>query len=172
MSDSDNKGMSTLDMMSMSPAIRRLSRIMLRHSKLSYEGILEKVNEIEESKRPSLDEVKEAVASLVEMKWLHLIEEEGQTFYSVKVARKEGSDVSRVSSGQQKEADQKALMNELWDAVDSGAQAADDGLTAQREMSDFQKDKAEISAPPATSKTEQVSAPGGIRGFFKKLFGG
>jgi hypothetical protein len=137
-------GISTIDMMGMPGPIRRIIRIMLRKSTLSYDGILEQVNKLPEEKRPSEKEVKEALDALVSMEWLHSYEEDGETIYSVKMAKKVGSEESR--SGTRQQPNQSSTMGDLWGALDEGAEAAGGGTQAQKEMSKMQAEQRQKAA--------------------------
>lgn len=158
---SESQGMNTLDMMSMSPAVRRLSRIMLKYPSLTYEQICEKCEELPEEKRPTLEEINEAVNSLIDMKWLHKIEEDGEIIYTVKLKKKEGSAVSRTSSQQRRSSTGAVTMDGLWGKFDEGVEAAGEGEQAQKEMTDFQSEQQRKAGDQEEGK----------KGFFKKLFG-
>ncbi|MGF1504919.1 MAG: hypothetical protein ACFB51_07285 [Anaerolineae bacterium] len=140
MSDSST-GISTIDMMGMPGPMRRIIRIMLRKTELTYAEIKEACAQLPESKRPTVPEIDEALEALVEMEWLFRIEgdDEESVVYSVKMSKKEGSDLSR--SGTRGKRHSSAVMKNLWEAVDEGAQAAGDGEQAQSEMSTYQKEK-------------------------------
>ena len=55
--------------------------------------------------------------------------------YQVQLKKKEGSDVTRSSESGVRHASVDGTMDQLWEAVEEGAEAAEGGLRAKKEMS-------------------------------------
>lgn len=149
MNPSDDKlahGMSTLDMMSMSPHVRRVVRFLLRKPRMTHEEMCEAVDQLPPEKRPSREELDEAIATLISMNWLNKIEEKGQIVYQVEMRKKEGSEVTRAATSSRRTSSKPDMITGLWDAVEAGE--AQDGAAAQREMSSFHRSERDADAKP------------------------
>lgn len=158
MSDSSGQeqqgGMSTLDLMGTSPAVRRVIRLMLRQSTMSYTALFEANEALPEEKRLSRVELDEAIDTLCEMDWLIREEIGEETAYSVKLKRKEGSEVTRASTGVKT----GSTIQKLWDAVE---EVAEEEHVPSPAITD--------AAPTGAEPEESTKKPD--RGFFRGLFG-
>lgn len=177
-------GMSTIELMSQPPAVRRVVRIMLRNTTQSYESIASNINELPEDKRPTPEELQEGLDRLVEMGWLIPREEDGSIIYSVKVKSKEGSEV-RLGGKQDRAG--KSQMDHLWGAIDTSSEAP--GPEREKAMHQFQTgvvQKVTLPQPPqAQAEAESQPQPEPIavqsaplpaklaaqEGLFARLFG-
>ena len=107
---------STLDMLGMPDAARRVVRIMLRRPQMTYDEIRTAMDALPEGKRASRAELDEALVLLCQLKWLIKEETVENVIYKVGIGTKPGSDVTRA--GPKREAGQTQI-EQLWDAVDS-----------------------------------------------------
>jgi hypothetical protein len=107
---------STLDMLGMPDAARRIVRIMLRRPQMTYDEIRAAMEALPEDKRASRAELDEALELLCQLKWLAKEQTDEAVVYKVGIGSKPGSDVTRA--GPKREAGQTQI-EQLWDAVDS-----------------------------------------------------
>jgi len=108
--------------------------------------------------------IDEAIEELLNLGWLTGFESDGEMYYEIHVQKKEGSDVSRARrAGDAEDPGASAKMSELWDAVESGSEAAEDGTPAQREMTDFHRQRAKFE-----DEEEDKGRKGGLFGLFRK----
>jgi len=107
---------STLDMLGMPDAARRIVRIMLRRPQMTYDEIRAAMEALPEDKRASHAELDEALELLCQLKWLVKEQAGKAVVYKVGIGSKPGSDVTRA--GPKREAGQTQI-EQLWDAVDS-----------------------------------------------------
>lgn len=172
------RGVSTLDMMSMSVPVRRITRLLLRQSRMSYQEICEKLAELPEDKRLSDEEIDQALAELVDLDWLERIEDRDIVVYQVQLKKKAGSDVTRSDSSGVRHASVSGTMDQLWSAVEEGAAEAEGGLKAKKEMSAIHQlreeahseDQPDISDMP-TQKLgykKEEKKKGGLLGLLRK----
>lgn len=87
----EQAGISTLDLMSASPAINRIVRLMLSRKKMTYGELCQAVDALPAEKQFSREELDESLAKLVEMAWLDRTEENGEAVYQVQMRPKVGT---------------------------------------------------------------------------------
>jgi hypothetical protein len=153
MNPSDDKpthGMTTLDMMSMPSHVRRITRIFLRNPRMAYEELCEAVDALPPEKRPTREELDDALETLVLMNWLARTEESGQVTYQVEIRKKEGSEVTRAAApGERRSSSKSDMITGLWNAVEAGAEEAQDGAAAHRDMRSLHRqERDEDTGPP------------------------
>ncbi|NDJ53804.1 MAG: hypothetical protein GYB68_12055 [Chloroflexi bacterium] len=163
----EGQGFSTLDMMALPAPMRRVTRIMMRKREVTREELDQAIQDmLPEEKRPTPEELEEALVNLVDINWLEKVEtDEGITF-RVRMGRKTGSDISR--SGPQRDR-QHSTMEALWDTVDSSDRS---GRSSKSQPSP--KSAPNVKAQEATesgeAKTQEEDEPTGITGLFARLF--
>ncbi len=166
MNPSDDKsthGMSTLDMMSMPSHVRHVIRILLRTPRMAYKELCEAIDQIPPEKRPTRAELDDALETLIEMAWLARTEEKGQVIYQVAMRKKEGSEVTRAAAASERRSSSKPdMITGLWDAVEAGAEKAQDGAAAQREMGSLHRQERETAPKPPKKKRK------GLFGWLKR----
>ncbi|MBL8063275.1 MAG: hypothetical protein JNK32_09670 [Anaerolineales bacterium] len=84
-------GISPLDLAELSPAFRKIMRLMLRELQMSYPRLCEVVEAMPEKDRLTRAELDSALSSLTEQFWLIRIGENEKAIYKVNLKRKAGS---------------------------------------------------------------------------------
>lgn len=120
---------STLDMLGMPDAARRVVRILLRRPQMTYDEIRAAMDALPEDKRASRAELDEALALLCQLKWLAKEETAENVVYRVGIGAKPGSDVTRA--GPKREAGQTQI-EQLWDAVDTSDSSASPAIETEQ----------------------------------------
>lgn len=149
-SGKNTDGINTLDLMSMSVPVRRITRIMLRKTRMPYTEICAKLDELPKEKKLSKEAIDKALEELVELGWMDRLEENGEVIYQVRIKKKEGSEVTRSSERSEKAVRSATTMKDLWDAVEKGDKASGGGLKAKREMSDIHQ---KVTKPEKKSRS-------------------
>ncbi|MDP1545960.1 MAG: hypothetical protein Q8L87_08050, partial [Anaerolineales bacterium] len=96
-------GITPLDLAELSPALRRIMRLMLRELQLSHPRLCEIVDAMPEKDRLSRSELDEALATLTQQYWLVRIGDGEKAIYKVNLRRRTGS----------------TLAAGIWSALDS-----------------------------------------------------
>lgn len=95
-------GITPLDLVELSPALRRIMKIMLRELQMTYPRLREVMDELPEAERLTPTSLDEALAALTEQFWLIRIGENEKAIYKVNLKRKAGS----------------SLANGIWSSLD------------------------------------------------------
>ncbi len=78
-------GLNTFDLLGdLTPQQRVLTRILLRHSELTEDSLFEAIMELPENKHMSRAEMQEALKVLMEKQWVHEVEGDRTTAYTIK----------------------------------------------------------------------------------------
>jgi hypothetical protein len=84
-------GISVLDLADLSPALRKIMKLMLRQVRMDYAQLCEAVEQMPEEERLSRAQLDDALANLSEQAWLIQIGEGERAIYKVNLRRKAGS---------------------------------------------------------------------------------
>ena len=84
-------GISVLDLADLSPALRKIMKLMLRQLRMDYLQLCEAVEQMPEEERLSRAQLDDALANLSEQAWLIQIGEGERAIYKVNLRRKAGS---------------------------------------------------------------------------------
>ena len=84
-------GITALDLADLSPALRKIMRLMLRELQLSYSEITNAIASFPESERLAAKDLDEALDTLTRQAWLVRIGEGEKAVYKVNLRRKAGS---------------------------------------------------------------------------------
>lgn len=84
-------GISALDLADLSPALRKIMRLMLRELQMTYPRLCEAVDEMPEQERLTRDGLDDSLSMLTQQFWLIRIGEGAKAIYKVNLRRKEGS---------------------------------------------------------------------------------
>ena len=84
-------GISVLDLADLSPALRKIMKLMLRQVRMDYFQLCEAVEQMPEEERLTRAQLDDALANLSEQAWLIQIGEGERAIYKVNLRRKAGS---------------------------------------------------------------------------------
>jgi len=84
-------GISVLDLADLSPALRKIMKLMLRQVRMNYPQLCEAIEQMPEEERLSRAQLDDALANLSEQAWLIQIGEGERAIYKVNLRRKAGS---------------------------------------------------------------------------------
>lgn len=87
----EGEALSTLDLMSLPPSVRRIINLMLRKYKLSYPDLCKTVADLPENKRLSQIELDEILDALCQVGWLDREQSGDMTIYKVSLDPKSGT---------------------------------------------------------------------------------
>lgn len=111
-----SKGLSTIDMMSMSVSVRRISRIMIKSRRVKYDDLLAEIAKLPTDKRLSEEELKETLEEMVRDEWITKDVTPDGIFYDVQMAKKEGTK-SKKAPREIRRRSSSAIKN-VWDTLD------------------------------------------------------
>lgn len=100
--DEQSRGISVLDIAGLPPALRRVMRMMLRETEMSFPALLAGMQSLPEEDRLERAGLQEALTRLTEQEWLIRLGEGEQATYRVNLRRRAGS----------------GLSGDLWSALD------------------------------------------------------
>jgi len=89
-------GITALDLAELSPALRKIMRLMLRELQMTYPRLCEVMDAMPEQERLTRDGLDDALSTLTQQFWLLRIGEGEKAIYKVNLRRKEGS---KLASG-------------------------------------------------------------------------
>ena len=89
-------GITALDLAELSPALRKIMRVMLRELQMTYPRLCEVMDAMPEQERLTRDGLDDALSTLTQQFWLLRIGEGEKAIYKVNLRRKEGS---KLASG-------------------------------------------------------------------------
>jgi predicted transcriptional regulator len=89
-------GISVLDLADLPPALRKIMRLMLRQTKMSYTQLREAIEQLPEGERLTHANLKQALNKLSEQAWLIQIGEGERAVYKVNLRRRAGSNLSET----------------------------------------------------------------------------
>lgn len=89
-------GISVLDLADLPPALRKIMRLMLRQTKMSYTQLREAIEQLPEGERLTPTNLKQALNKLSEQAWLIQIGEGERAVYKVNLRRRAGSNLSET----------------------------------------------------------------------------
>jgi hypothetical protein len=89
-------GITALDLAELSPALRKIMRLMLRELQMNYPRLCEVMDAMPEQERLTRDGLDDALSTLTQQFWLLRIGEGEKAIYKVNLRRKEGS---KLASG-------------------------------------------------------------------------
>ncbi|MCC7119296.1 MAG: hypothetical protein IT310_12290 [Anaerolineales bacterium] len=95
-------GITPLDLVELSPTLRKIMKLMLRELQMTYPRLREVMDAMPEAERLTPNSLDEALASLTEQFWLIRIGEKEKAIYKVNLKRKSGS----------------TLANGIWSSLD------------------------------------------------------
>jgi len=84
-------GISVLDLADLSPALRKIMKLMLKQVRMDYSQLYEAVEQMPEEERLSRAQLDDALTNLSEQAWLIQIGEGERAIYKVNLRRKAGS---------------------------------------------------------------------------------
>lgn len=84
-------GITALDLVDLSPALRKIMRLMLRELQMSYPRLCEAIDAMPEQDRLTHAELDSALSNLTQHLWLIRIGEGEKAIYKVNLRRKTGS---------------------------------------------------------------------------------
>ena len=84
-------GISALDLVDLSPPLRKIMRLMLRELQMSYPRLCEAMEALPEAERLSRAELDDALATLTKQFWLIRLGEAERAIYKVNLRRKTAS---------------------------------------------------------------------------------
>lgn len=84
-------GITALDLADLSPALRRIMKLMLRELQMSYPRLCEAVDSMPDKERISRDDLSAALSTLTQQFWLIRIGEGEKAIYKVNLRRRAGS---------------------------------------------------------------------------------
>jgi len=84
-------GISVLDLADLSPALRKIMKLMLRQVRMNYPQLCEAIEQMPEEERLSRAQLDDALENLSEQAWLIQIGEGERAIYKVNLRRKAGS---------------------------------------------------------------------------------
>jgi hypothetical protein len=84
-------GITALDLVDLSPALRKIMRLMLRELQMSYPRLCEAIDTMPEKDRLTRPELDSALSNLTQQLWLTHIGEGEKAIYKVNLRRKSGS---------------------------------------------------------------------------------
>lgn len=84
-------GITALDLADLSPALRKIMRLILRKLQMKYPELQEAMEQVPENERLSSKELDDALKTLAEQSWLIQIGEGERAIYKVNLRRKAGS---------------------------------------------------------------------------------
>ena len=84
-------GISVLDLADLSPALRKIMKLMLRQLRMDYPQMVAAMEQLPEDEQLAQDELDEALEKLVGQAWLIQIGEGERAIYKVNLRRKAGS---------------------------------------------------------------------------------
>ena len=87
-------GITALDLADLSPALRKIMRLMLRELQLTYNDITTAVASFPEPERLAPKELDEALETLTRQSWLMRLGEGEKAIYKVNLRRKSGATLS------------------------------------------------------------------------------
>ncbi len=111
-----SKGLSTIDMMSMSPPVRHIARIMLKARRLSYDDLAKEMKKLPSSRHLSKKELDATLEEMVKDGWITKDKTKEGIFYDVQVARKEGTDTKKAPRNVRTSSTN--TVKNLWDALE------------------------------------------------------
>ena len=89
-------GITALDLAELSPALRKIMRLMLRELQMTYPRLCEVMDAMPEQERLTRNGLDDALSTLTQQFWLLRIGEGEKAIYKVNLRRKEGS---KLASG-------------------------------------------------------------------------
>jgi hypothetical protein len=116
---SDEHGITTLDLIDLPPVLYRVMRLMLRRGQMTYPQLDEANAALSDTERLSRDELDAALQTLVEQGWLVPSNEEPALTYKVSLRRKVRTGLDTFSK---RNAASSALTKNIWDALDSNVE--------------------------------------------------
>jgi len=84
-------GITVLDLADLPPALRKIMRLMLRQTQMSYPDLRRSLEHLPEEERLTYENLDEALKKLTEQAWLIQIGEGEHAIYKVNLRRKPGS---------------------------------------------------------------------------------
>lgn len=87
-------GISVLDLADLSPALRKIMRLMLRQTKMDYVQLLAVIDQLPAEERLTPSQLDESLSKLSEQAWLIQIGSGERAIYKVNLRRKAGSKLS------------------------------------------------------------------------------
>ncbi len=125
--------LSTLTLMSLPSKVRSIIQLMLRNrGKMTYAAMLESVEQRDESKRLTADELQEILDAMSEMGWLETFDDdEGQLTYQVNLDQRAGAHRrkqarektrSRAEEDQSSKQKKRGFIRNLWNKIDSDSE--------------------------------------------------
>ena len=84
-------GITALDLADLSPALRKIMRLMLRELQMNYPRLCEAMDSMPEKERLTRDGLDDALSTLTQQSWLIRIGEREKAIYKVNLRRREGS---------------------------------------------------------------------------------
>jgi len=137
-------GLSTIDLMSMSSGIRRITRIMLRKRRISHDEMVTEIAQLPEEKRLSEEELNSTIQEMLDLGWMFKEETEEGVFYDVQMKKKEGSGVTHAVKPDNTEVDEGdvkgSTITKLWDAIDTDDSAENLAKDRKKKMDALQDD--------------------------------
>ena len=88
-------GISVLDLADLSPALRKIMKLMLRQLRMDYPQMVAAMEQLPEDEQLAQDELDEALEKLVGQAWLIQIGEGERAIYKVNLRRKAGSKLGK-----------------------------------------------------------------------------
>ena len=84
-------GITALDLAELSPALRKIMRLMLRELQMSYPRLCEAMDAMPEKDRLTRDGLDDALSTLTQQSWLIRISEREKAIYKVNLRHGDGS---------------------------------------------------------------------------------
>ena len=84
-------GISVLDLADLSPALRKIMKLMLRQLRMNYPQLITAMEDLPEDERLPQEELDKALERLVDQAWLIQIGKDERAIYKVNLRRKAGS---------------------------------------------------------------------------------
>ena len=118
-SEGSGKGLSVLDLASLSPLELRIMRVLLREVELGYADLCSTLERLPAAEQMSRQQIDETITQLVDTRWLML----NDGLYRVNLARKSTRNVSDFAPPRQRTSG--STLRNIWDSIEHGGKKDD-----------------------------------------------
>lgn len=139
-----SRGLSTVDMMSMSASVRRITRIMLKKRRVSLMELKQEIEKLPKEKQISDKDLQEALEEMVKDGWLVQDNTPDGVFYDVQIAKKEGTNTKKAPRKVTKRS--SGMVERVWDSLEETS------ANAKRRENKKKSDDDDKSKPDPLSK--------------------